>query len=576
MSRISPRLRRALVWGAIAVGAYVLVCVGVVAFATVKTRSGQDQLEALRESVTPQELLDGSALGRIEGARADFDTAHDWLSSPLLAPVRVLPVVGRQVRTYRALTGSAARVMDIGVEAAEAARTELNRPIPPGQARIDTLRSLADIAEATSARVAVVDLGPGDALISPVRSARADFEDDKIALELALLHTRDAARALADLFEGPSSYLLFAANNAEMRAGQGMDLSVGILSFEDGQVSLGEMQPTGDLLLNEPGVRFTDRTYEARWGYTHPNREWRNLAMTPRFPASAEMATRMWESLGRPPVDGVIAVDVIALEALLGATGPVQVDDTEVTADNVVQALLHDQYYDTEDQEARRDRMAAVARAVITRFDTSDPDLPELASGLQDAVAGRHLMLWSHRPRIERAWDAAGVGGSIGPDSLMVGLLNQGANKLDQFVRLRGRIEVAPGDDGTEVTVEIRARNRTPEGEPAYVSGTDTELTGGYGYYLGTLALWMPLEAEVRRPEGLGIVAEGRDGRSQVVAGQVRIPPGETVTWTVNFTLPAEADHLTVESSARVPTTEWDDGELVWNDGDQPQRTVEW
>jgi hypothetical protein len=298
--------------------------------------------------------------------------------------------------------------------------------------------------------------------------------------------------------------------------------------------------------------------------------------MTPRFPASAEMATRMWEALGRPPVDGVMSVDVVALEALLAATGPVQVDDIEVTADNVRQVVLHDQYYDTEDQEARRDRMAAVARAVIARFDTAQPDLPALASGLQDAVAGRHVMLWSHRPRIARVWDAAGVGGTIGPDSLLVGLLNQGANKLDQFMDVRGEIDVAPGDDGTDVTVTLRVRNEVPEGEPPYVVGEDPEVTGGYGYYLGTLALWMPLDARVPRPEGLGVVAEGRDGQSRVVAGQVRVAPGESVRWTVRFTLPPGADRFTVESSARVPAVEWDDGDLVWNDGDAPRRTVEW
>ena len=77
--------------------------------------------------------------------------------------------------------------------------------------------------------------------------------------------------------------------------------------------------------------------------------------------------------------------------------------------------------------EPLQERAAAELDAFVEwlrgRFDTAEPDLPALASGLQDAVAGRHVMLWSRRPRIARVWDAAGAGGEIGPDSLLVGLL---------------------------------------------------------------------------------------------------------------------------------------------------------
>ncbi|MBL8778721.1 MAG: DUF4012 domain-containing protein [Acidimicrobiales bacterium] len=568
VNRLSPRARWALV-AALAVGAYLVFCGVWLAMARREARAGSDQLAEFREDPDPQDLLDGTALPVIESAQRDFESARDRARSPLLAPLRMVPLLGRQIDSFATISGAAGEVAAAGVQGAQAAREALDGDIAPGAARVATLRELADIAEATSARLATIPLGPSSDLLGPVARGRDELAEEKDSVELALLYTRDAANALADILEGPSSYLVMAANNAEMRAGSGMFLSVGRVDFGDGRLQLAGFQPSGSLHL-DVGVPYRDRDLKDLWGFAHPNREWRNLALSPRFPPNAEMATRMWAAAGEVEADGVLAIDVVGLQAFLRATGPVEVDGETVDADNVVQLLLHDQYTGDPDQSDRRDRLAEIARAVLEAFDGSSPDLPALAQALREAVEGRHLMLWSADTGRQRAWEQAGVSGAVGDHDVLVGLMNRGGNKLDQYQQVRGRVRTRRVAEGTVVSVRLTVTNEVPEGEPEYIAGE-----GEYGLYDGWLSLTMPGDSGLVDTTEADAVAAGPDGDSRVLAIPVVVSPGDTIEWRVAFVVPDDVTSVTVAPSARVPHIEWwgPDG-LRWNDRDTPRQAV--
>ena len=233
------------------------------------------------------------------------------------------------------------------------------------------------MAEGTAASLAAVDEGPDSWLLPGLSGAAEDFAAEKDELEQTLLRSRDVSDALATILDGPSTYLLFAANNAEMRSGSGMLLSAGLLVAADGDLEVTDLEPTEELVLPE-GVGVDDPDLADRWGFSGSDQDFRNLLLSPRFGPSAEQATRMWAALGRPEVDGVLAVDVLALEDLLEAVGPVTVGTEQIDHTNVRRLLLHDQYarvtQDDDGQEARRDVLGTVARAVLERFDTSEPE----------------------------------------------------------------------------------------------------------------------------------------------------------------------------------------------------------
>lgn len=564
------RLRRVL-W---AVGVYLVVCGGLLASSALFARQGIDELRALRRDVTPGDLLDGSASARLAGAGADLDRAAGLVDGPWLTPVRLVPLVGRQVEAFRSMVVGSAEVTARAAQGVDEAQAAVGTGVPTGAARVDALRDLAGVAEATAAALAAVDPGPRTGLLPGLGGAAATFAEEKDGLEDALLRSRDASDALATVLDGPSTYLLLAANNAEMRAGSGMLLSAGLLVAADGRLEVTDLEPTAEMVLATP-VGIDDVDLEARWGYAGPDQDFRNLLLSPRFAPNAEMATRMWAALGRPPVDGVITIDVLALESLLEAVGPVSVGTERIDHTNVRRLLLHDQYtrvtQDDTGQAARRDVLGAVARAVLERFDSSEPDPGALARALRDAAAGRHLMIWSADDGLEQAWRGVHIAGDVAADGVLVSVLNDGNNKLDQFLAIDA--ELAP-TDATTGTVRLEVTNTVGAGEPPYIAGADPGAVGGYGVYPGHLSVTFPAGTRLSVEEGPEASLVGPDGGSEVLAAEVRIPPGATVTWVVDYELGQALEGLRILPSARSPGIHWRAGERSWTDTRVPNRTV--
>src|SRR5207248_883839 len=107
-----------------------------------------------------------------------------------------------------------------------------------------------------------------------------------------------------------------------------------------------------------------------RWGWLVPTQEWRNLNLTPRFDVSASLAAKMWAAHGGGQVDGVVSIDTVALQALVAAVGPIQVDGKQLDAQNVLPDLLIDQYADFEsDRGQRRDRLGRVVQESLAALD---------------------------------------------------------------------------------------------------------------------------------------------------------------------------------------------------------------
>lgn len=541
-------------------------------------QSGQDRLARVRDELGPTELSRGAGLAEVRRAHADFDRAHDHARSWWVAPLRLLPVVGRQVRSVDALTAAAARVTEVSGDAMEAGQHELATGDTRGQGRIRLVRRLGVVADRAGRALADIDIGPSRALVTPLADARRDFSADLDELRAGFADLHAVTDGLAPLLGGPARYLVLAANNAEMRAGSGMFLSLGVLDFADGSFSMSEMTPTSDLTL-PPGAVNVTGDFAARWGWTDPSEEWRNLAMTPRFNASASLARRMWAWRTGEEVDGVLALDPIALAAMLAATGPVDVDGEVVSAETVVQDVLLDQYLDLvgEDvgQEARRERLGAIARATVTALDAGDWDLADLLDELTAAADGRHMLAWSPDPAQQRAWRGMDIDGELSEDSLLLAVLNRGGNKLDQFLDIAATIQVDAGAVRSEVTVRARITNETPAGLPRYVAGPFPGREHPAGTYVGIFSLDVPGAArDVTIDDGVPLRVAGSDGPARVVATDLSLAPGATRELVVRFFLPGVSGDITVEPTARIPGVEWSDGEETWADG--ATHTLSW
>lgn len=538
------------------------------ALAAIDAASGYRTLRTaqreLLQDARPEDLED-----RFVRARERFDDASERADSAILAPVRVLPLFGRQVRTFRSLSDAAGQVTTIAMDALEDMPTDVDS-VPPKD-RSDLARRLGRVAKNATRKLEAIDVGEGSWLITPLARQRENFVEELERVRSIAKRAAVLGDTLPSFLEGPRSYLVLAGNNAEMRAGQGMFLSAGVLTVKDGRFELGEMEPTSRMKLPPDAVELTGHM-AALWGSLHPNREWRNLGLSPRFGKTAKLAQRMWKAQGRGDVDGVLAIDAVALKGLLKATGPVEVNGKKFSESNVVRQVLHDQYIGASvsllGKTERREQLSDLARAAMDAFDDGGWKPVRLVRELARAAAGRHLLGWSSREGEGALWEAAGVEGALGADSLLVGVLNRGGNKLDQFLRVDVRLSIDEGTRGSQAaTLRIRLANETPRREPGYVTGPHPLSDAKKSEYLGILAVNLPGRAKDASINGVDDLSPGgRDGQTVVVGASTRIARGAERTYVIRFSLPAAQRGLVVEASARVPPIRWTFGGDRWDD----------
>ena len=559
------------------VAALVVVAWGVYAAISLASiasdlQAGRDAASGARDQLGAEEVADGEPLPALREAADRFGAADDRVGSIVLSPLRLLPVVGRQLRSVDALAGAAAGVAETGADAIERAQVVLDDPAGGGEARVEQAQTLRDIVADVAERLAAIDdLGPVKGLIGPLADARNELAADLQDAQQTIEDARTGADAVLSLVGGPRRYLVVAANNAEMRAGSGMWLQGGVLETSRGDLELSEMRPLALDADPPDGAVEIDGDLAHRWGFLNPQREWRNLMPSPRFPQSAELALRMWKAATGEQLDGVLVVDAIGLQALIEATGPVEVDGRQISAADVPAELLHDQYLRLEgdpEHDERREVLARIANAAVERLDSGGWDTSAMLQSLAAAVRGRHLLGWTPDPTEQAGWEAAGMAGELEADSLLLSILNRGANKLDWFLDVDASLEVEDGADADRVVVTITVENTTPDGEPDYVAGPRPEIGLAAGVYRGILAVNVPGAARGARFDGVSPLAvAGRDGPTRVVGFSFDLAAGEARTYVLRFALPNKSStSLTVMASSRVPRVTWRYAAEQWED----------
>lgn len=541
------------------------------ALVAVKTRSayqhdqrGLASLQQVKGNLSPGQVTAASSIRLLDNARVEFAAAQSDLSSPLFVPVNVVPVLGRQFRSVKALSSAAGTVSDVGSTFLSRVHGLLHAPHGAGPERVASLDQLGAASRSAATQLAAVGTGPAGGLVSPLAAKRNEFVSQLDLARTRLGNAASVSAAAASILTGPQRYLVLAANNAEMRAGSGAFLDVGAATTSDGSVTVGDLEPSGQNPLPVGAVPVTG-DLERNWGWLSPSLDMRNLGTTPRFDVTAPLAARMWTALTGQPIDGVIAIDVVGVRQLLAATGPVDVNGQVVDADNVDSYLLHDQYEaltdDAADAGDREDALGSLARAVISQLQGQSLDLTALADSMSAAVAGRHLMVWSANSAAEAAWQAAGVSGSLSFRSVAVSLINLGSNKLDPYVPVHVAVGTSGDGADTAVTLTVTVRNTTPLGQSQFIAGPSPGSDLPYGAYSGLVAANVPGSAMHVTMSGVPSVAvDGPDGPTRVAGALVTIPAGGTSTVAVHFVMPGHHGTMQLVPSARVPSEEWQVG----------------
>src|SRR5258708_15475768 len=156
----------------------------------------------------------------------------------------------------------------------------------------------------------------------------------------------------------------------------------------------------------------------------------------------------MWEQQSGTKVDGVIAIDPVALSYILGATGPVTMPDGEtITKDNVVELTESTAYIRfAADNDARKAYLQSVASAVVQKMTGHVSSPRQLLDALGKAVGEGRIAVWSSVPDEQRLLEQTPLAHEVPNDPAPyaeVVINNLGGNELDYY--LTRQIEYSAG-----------------------------------------------------------------------------------------------------------------------------------
>ena len=138
------------------------------------------------------------------------------------------------------------------------------------------------------------------------------------------------------------------------------------------------------------------------------------------------------------PVDGVLALDPVAMAGILTATGPATLPDgTQVTGANVVQLTEQKAYDQFTDPSVRKQFLQVVAHAMFAQLIAGGGSPRQLLTGLGQAVGEGHLRLWSAHPGEQARLETLPIAGVLpstpGPYAQLV-LNNAAGGRLDYYL----------------------------------------------------------------------------------------------------------------------------------------------
>ncbi len=136
---------------------------------------------------------------------------------------------------------------------------------------------------------------------------------------------------------------------------------------------------------------------------------WQNVNVSPNLPVVARVVAARWKRQSGQQVDGVIALDALALAGILRGSGPIDVGDGKtITPEQVPDFLAVGQYVGVpadlqRRSAARKDRLTQVARVATARLTGGGGSSADLLRGLARGRAQRPPADGQRRPGAQGA-----------------------------------------------------------------------------------------------------------------------------------------------------------------------------
>jgi hypothetical protein len=550
--------RRTVLWS---ISLIILALVFVVAWIGSRALMARDELLGaipLANQIGTEALAEeGIAPADIDELQQRAASAARLTSDPIWRAVEWVPVLGNNLTAFRE---SASMIDDLATEALPpleelSGQLTLDSLSPTGgafnletflgaQPFISEALAALDSANATAATISTEDTIPQigiavDEVIGLVGEARVAVQNVDTAV--TLLPTMLGS-------DGPREYLLMSLNNAELRATGGIAGALAILKVDQGRIELGALSNANAIGEFDAPVLALSEAERTLYG-DQLGTYMQDVNYTPDFARSAALAQRMWAQRTGDEVDGVIAIDPVALGYILRATGPVDVGSgLSLTSDNAKDLLLSG-VYSSFVRPADQDKffasaMSRVFEALVGGSASGETIIDSLGQGVQE----NRIHLWSSDPmeqEILRTTPLAGLVPTSTDRSTAFGVYFNDATGAKMDYYLSSGIGIASAvcrnDGRPNFEVKIKLESRAPldaaSSLPTYVTGT-----GFYGVTPGNIST----NVFVYAPEGsvpYSVTIDGQEyafvaaaeGDHSVAGVTVELLPGQQSEVTMKF-----------------------------------------
>ncbi|MGE2724320.1 DUF4012 domain-containing protein [Mycolicibacterium pulveris] len=517
----------------------------------------RSNLEAAREAAQEarEALLKGNAdetTEWVDKATAHAKDAQDATHSLPWNIAAAVPWLGSPFKTGQEISdvvvGLAADVLQPSADVAEALSPD--RLLRDGTVNVQLLRDSAPrLSEISASASQLGEQANGisePTYFSAMRNARTQLQSQTSDVT-GLLENTDLAAQLAPAMmgaDGPRTYFMAFQTNAEARGTGGLLGGFGILRFDNGKPTVDKLAPNTELRAASTSINLGP-AFDQQWGWANAYTDFRNSNLSSHFPYAAQIWRSMWAEESGMNVDGVIAIDPVALSYILSAVGPVTMPDGErITADNVVElteSTVYERFPD--DQAARKQYLQDVASEVVNKITGPVESPGKLLDALGKAAGERRIAVWSSFPDEQALLEETPLAHVVPDDAAPyaeVVINNLGGNKMDYY--LTRQIEYAADGCNGETrksTITVRLANTAPDrplpdyvaSSPGIVEAAQGPLNAPRGAMLTSVTLVATKGAELAGAIANGQnvpVSRGIERGHPTFEMQVGIPRGES------------------------------------------------
>lgn len=362
---------------------------------------------------------------------------------------------------------------------------------------------------------------------------------------------------------GPATYLIIVQNNDELRPTGGFISAVGTLTMEQGGIAALDFVDSYDFYRAE--LAYPPAPLPMQRYMNIPILLLRDANWSPDLPTTAKLLRSLYRQHTGQEIDGIITVDLRAVELIISALEPLEIPETgeAITGATVIQQIK-EMYSIPPSIEAniaeadlgawwrrRKEFIPTLASVIRQRIESGNVEVFKLLAAGQTALSERAVQVWLADPAARAEIAKLGWDGGLQPlddaDYLALVDMNMGYNKVDAVVNREldykvtwpsGEAEPAVATATITYTHSLDVADEVCAPTPRYGSDYDDMTERCYFNYV---RLYVPAGSTLIRMTGVNsssISSQRGEMKTQVFSGYFMLRPGEHHVVRIQYTLP--------------------------------------